>query len=214
MLAIVNKSSLVNGGLVGKDSLTPTLRTLLDGISSQKLNTSVEMFFVEGTPSSHAILYKYNNIQGLTYRKVRNDVQLTISLKNPLEHGIYNYELFLSFASRHGHNILLYGECGPGGVNTTSLYSPKSRTDKTATTIREQNNVKSGYFHRCAGKECQVYGSFRHSGNKLIKRGIAYSINTHTDRKADQYEFVVQHLKVNFSSPTTHIFERSIDIIS
>ena len=79
--------------------------------------------------------------------------------------------------------------------------------------MREQNNVKSGYFHRCAGKECQVYGSFRYSGTKLINRGIAYSINTHTDRKADKYEFVVQHLNVNSSSPTTQIFERFIDII-
>ena len=127
---IVNNGSSVNGGFVGKDSLAPTLRTLLDGISSQKLNTKVEMFLVEGTPSSHSVLYKYNNVQGLTYRKVGNDVQLTISLENPLELGIYYYELFLSFAIRHGHNILLYGKCGAGGVNTTSLYWPKSRRTK------------------------------------------------------------------------------------
>ena len=173
---IVNKGSLVNGGFVGKDSLAPTLRTLLDGISSQKLNTS--MLLVEGTPSSHYILYKYDNSQGLTYCKVGSDVQLTISLKNPSEHGIYNYELFLSFVSQHGHNILLYGDCVAGSVNTILLYWPKSRTD-FATTMREQNNVKSGYFHQCAEKECQVYGSFRYSGNKLINRGVAYSINTH-----------------------------------
>ena len=56
-------------------------------------------------------------------------------------------------------------------------------------------------------------GSLRYCGNKLINRGIAYSINTHTDRKADQYDFVAQHLKVNSSSSKTHIFERSIHII-
>ena len=35
----------------------------------------------------------------------------------------------------------------------------------------------------------------------------------HTDRKADQYEFVVENLNINSSSPTTNIFEGSIDII-
>ena len=62
------------------------------------------------------------------------------------------------------------------------------RTDKTATTLREQNNVKSGYFHLYGGKECQVNVSFRYFGTKLINREIVYSIDNHT-------------------------FERSIDII-
>ena len=144
---ILNKGSLVNGGLIGKNSFTPTLVTFLNSASSQKLNTNSEMFLIKATPSYHTILCTYSNIQGLTYRKVGNDDQLSISSKNSLEPGIYNYELFLSFSNRHGHYILLYGEYGAGGVNATTLYWPKSRTDKSATTLREQNNVKSAFFH-------------------------------------------------------------------
>ena len=75
--------------------------------------------------------------------------------------------------------------------------------------------MQDGYFHRCSGKECQVYGWFRYSGGKIANRGIrvAYSINTHTDRKADMYEFIIQHLNVNSSSPRIDIFAREITFL-
>ena len=212
--AIVNKNTLENGGLVGQASFTSPIQKLLDNLTKQKLDANFNMFLIKGTPSSHTVIHKYANVSTVTYRKVGTVFQISISLHNPLEHGIYSYELFLSFADRNGHDISLYGECGASGVNATTLYRPKSVNDKTGTALREQNNVQDGYFHRCAGKECQVYGSLRYSGDRITNRGIAYSItHTRTERHADMYEFIVQYLSVNSSSPTTEIFRREITFL-
>ena len=104
------------------------------------------MFLVRGTPSSHTVVHKHANVNTVTYGKVGTDFWAVFSLHNPLEHGIYSYELFLSFTGRTEYNISMYGECGAPGYNATTLNWLKSVADKAGATLGEKITYKMVTF--------------------------------------------------------------------
>ena len=79
--AIVNKTALTSGGLIGANSFTPTLKALLTSLSSQKFDTDLSILVVKGSVNSHSVLHKDASlVSTVTLSKLVE----TPSLINPL----------------------------------------------------------------------------------------------------------------------------------
>ena len=109
--AVVNKNSLQNGGLIGLDSLVPTIKGLLSTLQEQKFDADISLLVLKGTVASHTVEHRDSSlVNNVVLRKVGNDTQLTIHFKKDLEHGIYSYEFDVSSDHTSGFDIYMYGE--------------------------------------------------------------------------------------------------------
>ena len=69
--AVVNKNSLQNGGLVGLDSLVPTIKSLLSKLQEQKFDGDISILVLKGSISSHTVEHKDSTlVNSVVFRKV------------------------------------------------------------------------------------------------------------------------------------------------
>ena len=119
--SVVNKNSLQSEGLVGLNSLVPTLKGLLHTLQEQKFDADISLLVLKGTVSSHTVEHKDSSlVNNVVLRRVGNDTQLTIHFKKVLTHGIYSYEFDISSDHTSGFDIYMYGECGGTGFRSLS----------------------------------------------------------------------------------------------
>ena len=225
--AIINKNSLQTSGLVGLNSLVPTLKTLLSALQEQKFDANISLLVLTGTPTTHTIKHQSSLVNTVTFNKVGNDTQLDIHFRKDLAHGIYSYEFEISSDYTGGFDIYMYGACGGAGFRATTLYRYWAADFKPSGTpfnysaykgklfnAVEQKNKQGGYFQRGAGKKVQFKGSFRYSGDKIINTGKPFSLNTDaSDNKGKTYEFLVQELTLVKPPTSTHILGSSLTFV-
>ena len=146
--SVLNKNSLQNGGLVGLDSLVPTLKGLLSTLQEQKLDADISLLVLKGTVVSHTVEHRDSSlVNNVVLRKVGNDTQLTIHFKKDLEHGIYSYEFDISSDHTSGFDIYMYGECGGTGFFAQTMYRYWSSSEFNSGedfNPRTQNKVQCG----------------------------------------------------------------------
>ena len=149
--AVVNKNSLQNGGLIGLDSVVPTIKGLLSTLQEQKFDADISLLVLKGTVANHTVEHRDSSlVNNIVLRKVGNDTQLTIHFKKDLEHGIYSYEFDVSSDHTSGFDIYMYGECGGSGFRAHTLYrywASDYLQGKDFNPVK-QNNVQGGYFQR------------------------------------------------------------------
>ena len=80
--------------------------------------------YVNGSPDSHVVEYKSDDVLSVTYRKVGTDKQLVLSFKNDLTDGYYlfDFDIRKTGSDGIGVEVYLYGEAGLGGTNASTLY--------------------------------------------------------------------------------------------
>ena len=89
--AVVNKNSLQNEGMVGLDSLVPTLKGLFHTLQEQKFDADISLIVLKRAVASHTVEHKDSSlVNNVVLWKVGNDTQLTINFKKDLTHGIYS----------------------------------------------------------------------------------------------------------------------------
>ena len=215
--AVVNKNSLQNGGMVGLDSLVPTLKGLLSTLQEQKFDTDISLLVLKGTVASHTVEHRDSSlVNNITLRKVGNDTQLTIHFKKDLEHGIYSYEFDISSDHTSGFDIYMYGECEGMGFRAHTLYRYWASDYLSGNDFNpvKQNNVHGGYFQRGSGKKVQFVGSFRYSGDTIVNRGKPYLLNTDTSISTGRsYEFMVQKLTLEPLASSSSILGSSLTFV-
>ena len=78
--AVVNKNSLQNEGLVGLNSLVPTLKGLLRTLQEQKFDADISLLVLKGTVASHTVEHKDSSlVNNVSLNKVGSETHLTIS---------------------------------------------------------------------------------------------------------------------------------------
>ena len=215
--AVVHKNSLENGGLIGLDSLVPTIKGLLSTLQEQKFDADISLLVLKGTVGSHTVEHRDSSLVNVVLRKVGNDTQLTIHFKKDLEHGIYSYEFDVSSDHNSGFDIYMYGECGGSGFHASTLYRYWSLTEfnsgKDFNPVKE-SNVHGGFFQRGSGKKVQFVGSFRYTGDTIVNRGKPYSLNTDTSLFTGRtYEFMVQNLTLDPLASSSTILGSSLTFV-
>ena len=80
--------------------------------------------YVRGSPNSHTVKYKSDDVLSVTYRKVTPDTQLIFSFKNDLPDGVYAYNFDVRKNSTLNNGVLIYllGECGGSGYDCKLTY--------------------------------------------------------------------------------------------
>ena len=150
--SVLNKNSLQNGGLVGLNSLIPTLGGLLRTLQEQKFDADISLLVVKGTVASHTVEHRDSSlVNNVVLRKVGNDTQLTMHFKKDLEHGIYSYEFDISSDHTSGFDIYMYEECGGSGFHAQTMYRYWSSSEYNSGkdfNPRTQSNVQGGYFQQ------------------------------------------------------------------
>ena len=216
--AVVNKNTLLNGGLIDLDSFVAPLKLFLRTMQEKRFDTDVSLLVFKGTVASHSIKHMDSSlVDNIVLRKVGNDTQITTHFKKDLEHGIYSYEFEVSSNHTSGFDIYMYGECGGFGSHAQTMYrywsSSEYNTGKDFNP-RTQSNVHGGYFHRGSGKKVQFVGSFRYAGDTIVNRGKPYSLNTDTSVSTGKsYEFMVQKLTLDPLASSSSILGSSLTFI-
>ena len=215
--SVVNKNSLQNEGLVGLNSLVPTLKELLHTLQEQKFDADISLLVLKGTVASHTVEHKDSSlVNNIVLRKVGNDTQLTINFKKDLTHGIYSYESDSSSDHTKGFDIYMYGECGGSGFRAHTLYRYWASDYLSGNDFNpvKQDNVHGGYFQCESGKKVQFVDSFRYSGDTIVNRGKPYSLNTDTSTSTGRsYEFMVQKLTLEPLASSSSILGSSLTFI-
>ena len=211
--AIINKNTLENGGLVGLDSLTPSLKLFIKSLQEKKFNVNVSLIVVKGDGVSNTVKHKDPTVNSYVLRNVGNDIQFSVNFTQPLTHGIYTYEFDVISTLAGGFHVMMYGECGGTGYKGTSLYRFWAKDKPTFTpgnsnnagkmfSFTSQANTRNARIHRGSGKKVHFSGSFRYSGDTIVNHGKPYSINYDTSNMLGRtYEFMVQKLTVD-TTPT------------
>ena len=216
--AVVNIDSLQNGGLVGLNSLVPTLKSLLHTLQEQKFDADFSLLVLKGTVASHTVEHKDASlVNNVSLSKVGNETHLTINFKKDLAHGVYSYEFEISSDHTSGFDLYMFGECGGTGYNGKSLYRFWSSADLSGKDYswRKEDVYNGGYFLRGSGKKVQMVGSFRYSGDTIVNRGKPYSLNTDTVTTftGRTYEFMVQKLTLDSSATSSSILGSSLKFV-
>ena len=215
--AVVNKNRLLNGGLIDLDSFVAPLKLFLRVLQEKMFDYNMSLLLFKGTVVSHSIKHMDSSlVNNFVLRKVGNDTQLTVHFKNDLEHGVYSYEFEVSSDHTSGFDVYMYGECGGSGFHAETMYRYWSSTEyNTGKDFNPRKQVKSrGYFHRGSGKKVQFVGSFRYTGDTIVNRGKAYSLNTDTSVSTDKtYEFMVQKLTLDPLATSSSILGASLTFV-
>ena len=216
--AVVNKGSLQTAGLVGLNSLVPTLKGLLSTLQEQKFDANISLLVLKGTTNNHTIEHKdLSLVNNVVFRKVGNDTQLTIHFKRDLDHGIYSYEFDISSDHNSGFDLYMYEECGRSGYHAKTLYrywsSAEYNSGKDFNPVK-QDNVKGGFFQRGSGRKVQFFGSFRYTGDTIVNRGKPFSVNTDTSVfNGRTYEYLIQKLTLDPLASSSSILGSSMTFV-
>ena len=216
--AVVNKNTLLNGGLIDLDSFAAPLKIFLRTLQEKMFDYNMSLLLLKGTVASHSIKHMDSSmVSSFVLRKVGNDTQLTVHFKKDLENGVYSYEFEVSSDHTSGFDVYLYGECGGSGFHAETMYRYWSSTEyNTGKDFNSRKQVKSrgGYFHRGSGKKVQFVGSFRYSGDTIVNRGKPYSLNTDTSVSTGKtYEFMVQKLTLDPLATSSTILGSSLTFV-
>ena len=187
--AIVDKNSLETGRLVGIQSLSSVVTSLITN------STKHELLITKGIPTSSTIITKHHSLNGNpTLTKDSDSVTLSISFSNDLPKGIYKYVFDVHFSSSGNIKVFLFAECGGVGYKTTPWYTHWNNNYQGN---ERQNNLLGGYFHRGYGVGIYFSGELRHFGNYLTNFGIFHALNS-----AGVFnEFLMQRLEKTASEP-------------
>ena len=160
--------------------------------------------YVKGSPSSHTVEYKNDNVLSVTYRKVDPDTQLVFNFKNDLKDGYYAYDFdIVKSSSTVGTNIYLWGECGGSRYNCKLTYrhwSTSGGSNRKEFTVAKTSG-KGGRFLRMFGSDVQVHGQFEVKGNNVYNHGRPYALNI-SGTNGECYEAMSQHLTLNTTYAT------------
>ena len=214
---VINKNTLLNGGLIDLDSFVNPLKLFLRTMQEKRFDTDVGLLLFKGTVASHSIKHMDSSlVNNFVLRKVGNDTQLTIHFKKDLEHGIYSYEFEVSSDHTSGFDVYVYGECGGSGFYAQTVYrywASDYLQGKDFNPVK-QSNVQGGYFHRGSGKKVQFVGSFRYTRDTIVNRGKPYSLNTDTSVSTGRsYEFMVQKLTLDPLAVSSSILGASLTFV-
>ena len=109
--------------MIGTNSFTPALKTLLTSLSSHKFDSEISLAVVKGSVSSHTAEHKDSKLViSVNLQRSGRDTKLVINFNNDLTHGVYSYEFEVSSGTNGGFNVYLFGECGGTGYDATTLY--------------------------------------------------------------------------------------------
>ena len=216
--SVVNKNTLLNGGLIDLDSFVDPLKLFLRTLQEKMFDYNMSLLLLKGTVASHSIKHMDSSlVNSFVLRKVGNDTQLTVHFKNDLTHGVYSYEFEVSSDHTSGFDVYMYGECGGSGFHAQTMHRYWSSTEYNTGkdfNPRTQSKTKGGYFHRGSGKRVQFCGSFRYSGDTIVNRGKPYSLNTDTSVSTGKsYEFMVQKQTLDPLSSSSTILGSSLTFV-
>ena len=161
--------------------------------------------YVKGSPDSHTVEYKSDDVQSVTYRKVGNDKQLIFNFKNDLPDGFYVYDMDIRKNGNDttGLDVYLYGECGESGYDSKTLYrfwaKNRNSTGEDCSTGHDSGQGKR--FLRMYGTNIQLHGAFELKGNHVYNHGRPFALNVGGDN-GDCYEFMKQHVTLNTTGAT------------
>ena len=128
--AVVNKNTLLNGGLIDLDSFVNPLKLFLRTLQEKMFDYNMSLLLFKGSVASHTIKHMDSSlVNNFVLRKDGNDTQLTIHFKNDLTHGVYSYEFEVSSDHTSGFDVYMYGECGGSGFHAETMYRYWSSTD-------------------------------------------------------------------------------------
>ena len=137
--ALVNRDSLENGGLLGIDSFSPTIKGLFPH----------RLLMAKGNVGNFTVIHKDQTVfdtNGVSLTSYASGVELEVSFKTALPNGIYKYIFDIFLTSSQSVKVFLYGECGGTGYKATTTYE---HWDGTARGTSSQNNVVDGIFTEC-----------------------------------------------------------------
>ena len=168
--AIVNKNSLETGRLVGIQSLSSTVTSLITNSAKH------ELLVMKGNPTSSMIITKHHSLSGNpTLTSDSDSVTLDILFNNYLPNGIYKYVFDVHLSSSRNIKVFLYGECGGVGYKATTWYTHWNNNYQGN---EKQNNFHDRYFPRGYGNIVHFSGEFRHLGDHLTNFGISRALNS------------------------------------
>ena len=153
--------------------------------------------YVKGSPTSHTVEYKSNEVRSIVYRTVGNDVQLAFLFNNDLAGGYYKYDHDVRKTGNDttGLDVFVYGEAGLSGTNSSTLYRyyvSNSKSGEKFTAKKESGQGKR--FLRMLGTDVQIHGSFELRGNSLFNHGKPFTLNIGSDN-AETYEMLKRKRK-------------------
>ena len=180
-----------------------------DGVSKSWVEAKIPrgvyqlIAYVKGSPSSHTVEYKSDDILLITYRKVSPVTQLVFSFKNDLPDGFYVYDWDIRKNSTPGKgvNIYLWGECGGLGSTASYRYWAANANQNGKEFSVARTNKKGGRFFRMFGEDIQVHSAFELKGNHLYNHGRPIALNI-SGNNAECYQGMSQHLSLNTTYAT------------
>ena len=180
--SLVTLNSLQSGGLLGINSFSPLIKTLLPH----------RLVMAKGNAGNFTVVHQDDTIytKGITLTSAANYVKLYIPFKRALPNGIYKYVFDIFLTSSQLVKVYLYGQCGERGFTATTKYEHWSGSAHGAT---DQTSAAGGYFSRIHGNYLHLTGSFRNTNQKITNYGKAFALND-----AGQYnEYFIQKLTAN-----------------
>ena len=193
-----------------------TKKWVVDLLSTLRLHN--QLFELTGNPASHSFYVDDRIVLSTVYRKVGNDVQLVINLKNDLPNGFYAYDMDITRTGNitRGVDILLYGECGGSGFNLSTLCrSWSANANENGKNYKVTKDTGSGKrFHRLIGSRAEVYGQFVLKGNEIYNHGQPFFVNVGGEN-GESYEFLKQHVTLKSTVASgTKLIGMSITFVS
>ena len=159
------------------------------------------MAYVKGSPSSHTVEYKSDDVLRVTYRKVTPDTQLIFSFKNDLPDGLYAYDFDIrkKATSNNGVLVYLWGECGGSGYDcklTYRFWGAQHNQSGQFFSPATKSSGKGGKFLEVYGSNVQVHGIFELRGNDVYNHGRPYTLTIEGDN-GECFEVMNHHLSLN-----------------
>ena len=159
------------------------------------------MAYLKGSPNSHTVEYKSDDVLRVTYRKVTPDTQLIFSFKNDLPDGLYAYDFDIrkKATSNNGVLVYLWGECGGSGYDCKLMYrfwGAQHNQSGQFFSPATKSSGKGGKFLEMYGSNMQVHGKFELRGNDVYNHGRPYTLTIEGDN-GECFEVMNQHLSLN-----------------
>ena len=205
---------ITNVGSPTNDSYVTTRKWAVDLLSGLRLHKQI--LKLKGNPASHSFEVDDRIVLSIAYRGVRNDVQLVINFKRDLPNGFYAYDMDImrSSVTSSGVNILLYGECGGSGYNSSTLYrywsANANQNGKDFSVARDSGSGKR--FHRFTGSQSMVHGQFEPKGNEIYNHGKPFSANV-AGNNGETYEFLKQHITLKSTASGNKLIGQSLTFV-
>ena len=166
-----------------KDPVGPTDATTMRWVES-KIPKGVYnlLAYVKGSPDSHTVEYKDDNVLSVTYRKVGTDKQLIFSFRNALIDGYYMYDFTIdkTGSDTTGVEVYLYGEAGLSDTNASTTYrfwaSNKGSSGRDFAVRKQSGTGKS--FLRMYGTNVDIHGEFELRGQEVFNHGMPFVVNS------------------------------------